>query len=107
MNALLVERGASPLEPLYVHRADTGNLERNTGNGWEIYPKPVEDTGWVNLSYASGYSSASTGQLRARMIGGQVHLLGGATGTYPRNSYTRIKDRKSTRLNSSHVAISY
>ncbi len=65
-DALGVER---PQRPLYAHRLDTGNLERNTGNQWEIVVQgPI---GWdylpariasgdVTLTVPSGQTEAST-----------------------------------------------
>lgn len=64
----------SPENPVYVHRADTGNLERNTGNGWEIYPKSSDDTGWVNGGLSGGYTA--TAPVRARRIGDVIYWEG-------------------------------
>lgn len=32
----------SSTDPVYVHRTDTGNLERNTGNGWDLVIPPPD-----------------------------------------------------------------
>ena len=65
-DALGVER---PQRPLYAHRLDTGNLERNTGNQWEIvvqgpigwdYLPARIASGRVDIAVPSGQTVAST-----------------------------------------------
>src|SRR5690625_4242995 len=75
----------SPSDPVYVHRTDTGNLERNTGNGWSIYPEPVPDTDWVDLPLQGGWDTLAGSGPQARKIDGWVHprgeVFGGGTGS--------------------------
>lgn len=80
----------SPENPVYVHRADTGNLERNTGSSWEIYPKPEPETGWITCPYQPGFTSATAGTLQASWDGKYVSLRGGASGTFPAGAYTQV-----------------
>jgi len=65
-NQLAIER---PQRPLYAHRLDTGNLERNTGNQWEIvvqgpigwdYLPARIASGRVDIAVPSGQTQAST-----------------------------------------------
>lgn len=79
-DALGVER---PQRPLYVHRLDTGNLERNTGNQWEIVVQgPI---GWDYLP--------------ARIASGRVDITPSAantptsrTVTFPAGRFTATPD---------------
>jgi len=43
-NQLAIER---PERPLYVHREDTGDVERNLGSSWEVFPDVAIDADQV------------------------------------------------------------
>lgn len=65
----------SPSDPVYVHRTDTGNLERNTGSQWEIVDQWRPGRAFAE---ASGYQFIS-------MSGGR----GGGTITFPPGRFTQ------------------
>ncbi len=72
----------------YVTILSSNSCERYkiTDTGYE----DLEDTGWIDLSYASGYSAGNATQLQYRCKKGFVTIRGGATGTFTSGSYTRI-----------------
>lgn len=71
--------------PVYVHRADTGSLERNTGSGWVAIHE--DDTGWVDLTLENGWTAQSVeGTPGYRRKNGVVYLRGRVSG----GSATRI-----------------
>src|SRR5699024_10280482 len=54
-------------------------VKTNRGGTWKHYnlEETAQDSGWVNLSYASGFGSAgSGGPFQIRRAGGMVHLRG-------------------------------
>lgn len=50
----------------------------------------LDDTGWINLSYVSGFSAGTATQLQYRYKNGFVTIRGGATGTYTSGAYVTI-----------------
>lgn len=49
-NAIADAYNPSAGRPLFVYRADTGNLERTAGSGWATFDPT--DTGWVSASHS-------------------------------------------------------
>ncbi|HLS01715.1 MAG TPA: hypothetical protein VK054_07010 [Beutenbergiaceae bacterium] len=65
-DTIVAELQPTYAEPLYVNRQDTGALERNRGNGWElIFRQP---TGWQPVSFLSVHGNADHGYSCAAMI---------------------------------------
>lgn len=69
-------------------RSLTGDTLTVGATGFALWAPPlsplaftatVDDTGWVNLTYESGFSAGTPGQLAYRRIGNRVTLRGGAT----------------------------
>lgn len=64
---------------------------RKQNNGtWTEWEAIEEDTGWANLSYASGFTSGNAGQLKYRVKNGIVYITGGASGTFTQGTYTTV-----------------
>lgn len=85
-NALLlavVKTNASSITSIRTTGVDdNGNIVRNTSI--------LGDTGWIDCTYASGFTAGTPGQLRVRRVGKTVTLQGGATGTIPANIYQTV-----------------
>lgn len=77
--------------PLFVWRSNATqgrNLEYTTnGSVWHYYTSVSDDTGWVNITYESGFTAGTPGQLQYRRIGNMLYLRGGATGTFTSGAY--------------------
>lgn len=73
-----------------VNAANMNNIE----NGLEDVDTRVTtleaDTGWQNLSYASGFSAGTANQLKYRVKNGICYIKGGATGTFTSGTYTTV-----------------
>lgn len=54
----------------------------------------LDDTGWINLSYVSGYSAGTATQLQYRCKNGFVTIRGGATGTFTSGAYVTVNSTK-------------
>lgn len=50
------------------------------------------DTGWVPLTYTSGFTAGQARQLEYRVKDGVFYLRGGATGTFLNATYTTVTD---------------
>jgi hypothetical protein len=50
----------------------------------------LDDTGWINLAYVSGYSAGTATQLQYRCKNNMVTIRGGATGTFASGSYVTV-----------------
>lgn len=50
----------------------------------------VDDTGWIDLSYVSGYTAGTATQLQYRCKNREVTIRGGATGTFTSGAYTTV-----------------
>lgn len=62
----------------------------NTASGWSPWYVLAADTGWVNITYSSGFSAGTAQQLQYRVRDGVMYLRGGATGTFTDASYTAV-----------------
>jgi hypothetical protein len=77
----------------------TGELLTVGATGFAFWAPPLppivfatsdDDTGWVDVTYASGFTDANGGQLAYRKIGKQVYLRGGANRTAGDYSTTAV-----------------
>lgn len=50
----------------------------------------LEDTGWIDLSYVSGYTAGTATQLQYRCKNNEVTIRGGATGTFTSGAYVTV-----------------
>lgn len=50
----------------------------------------LDDTGWIDLAYVSGYSAGTATQLQYRCKNNMVTIRGGATGTFASGSYVTV-----------------
>lgn len=56
-----------------------------TSTGW------VEgDSGWVNMTYKSGFTAGTPGQLAYKVSNGTLYLRGGASGTFTPGAYMDV-----------------
>jgi len=73
-----------------------GSIARLNVNGYlggstidEINSK-LEDTGWIDIPYISGFSAGTATQLQYRVKSNVLYIRGGATGTFTAGNYTQI-----------------
>lgn len=62
----------------------------NTASGWSSWETIGGDTGWINITYASGYNATGIAQLQYRVKGGVVYFRGGANGTFTSATFMTI-----------------
>ncbi|WP_431935788.1 hypothetical protein [Micromonospora sp. RP3T] len=67
------EWGKPPVEPGVTFRANdtAGTYIGTASNTWQSF---YDDSGWVNVTVASGWSTSTTGRARVRRINKVVHL---------------------------------
>lgn len=82
---LIVEKGTS-YSYVTIISTNEANRYKITDSTYE----DLEDTGWIDLSYVSGYTAGTATQLQYRFKNGFVTIRGGATGTFTSGSYTTV-----------------
>lgn len=67
-------------------RSLTGDGLAEGATGFAIWQPPLpplvftaSDSGWINVTYAAGFTAGTPGQLQYRKIGNKVYMRGGAT----------------------------
>jgi hypothetical protein len=76
--------GGSTLVPDMWVRTST------TAAGWSKWQIVAGDSGWINLTYASGFTAGTAAQIQYRVRDGVIYFRGGATGTFTSGTYTGI-----------------
>lgn len=94
------QSGISAVDPFALVIAEKGSaysyvtvISSNSSNKYKITDSSYEDlddTGWINLSYVSGFSAGTATQLQYRYKNGFVTIRGGATGKYTSGSYVTV-----------------
>lgn len=85
-DALQGSSGAAVPDGTVVVRLDqSGVFDVRVDGGWL-----GGDTGWVTMSYGSGFSAGTPGQLAYKVAGNTLHIKGGATGTFGPGAYVQV-----------------
>lgn len=66
-----------------VNAEHMNNLENGVEDADNRVTALEQDTGWQDISYASGFTAGTGGQLQYRKVGNVVYIRGGASGTFP------------------------
>lgn len=82
---VIVEKGSS-YSYVTVISSNSAKRYKITNNSYE----DLDDTGWINLSYADGFEAGNATQLQYRYKNGFVTIRGGAAGTFNSGAYTTI-----------------
>ena len=82
---VIVEKASSQSNVTII---DTTKVERYSITNTTY--QDLDDTGWIDLSYVSGYSAGTATQLQYRCKNNEVTIRGGATGTFASGSYVTV-----------------
>lgn len=84
--------GVGSLQPTSVRLITEDRFLGVTGQMDYLQENFGQDTGWISLSYLSGFAPGTAGQLSYRVRAGVVYISGGAEGVFPSGAYTQVND---------------
>lgn len=58
--------------------------------GWSKWVVVAGNLGWNNLTYVSGFTAGTSGQLEYSVTNGVVYIRGSANGTFPADTYNNV-----------------
>lgn len=82
---VIIEKGTS-LSYATVISTNSSNKYKITDTTYE----DLDDTGWIDLAYKTGFSAGTATKLQYRYKNGFVTIRGGATGTFTSGSYVTV-----------------